>query len=45
MPAVDAEFEVFRSERRGSAAIVWLDRPEKLNAMAPVFFRERRRSG
>ncbi len=35
-----AEFEVFRIERRGAAAIVWLDRPEKLNAMAPVFFRE-----
>jgi enoyl-CoA hydratase/carnithine racemase len=37
---VGAEFEVFRIERSGAVAIVWLDRPEKLNAMAPVFFRE-----
>jgi enoyl-CoA hydratase len=37
---VAAEFEVFRIERRDAAAIVWLNRPEKLNAMAPVFFRE-----
>lgn len=35
-----AEFEVFRIERRGAVALVWLNRPEKLNAMAPVFFRE-----
>ena len=35
-----AEFEVFRLERRGAVAVVWLNRPEKLNAMAPVFFRE-----
>ncbi len=34
------EFEVFRLEPRDSVAIVWLNRPEKLNAMAPVFFRE-----
>ena len=33
-------YEVFRLERRGAVAIVWLNRPEKLNAMAPVFFRE-----
>ena len=35
-----AELEVFSVERRGNVAIVWLDRPEKLNAMAPTFFRE-----
>lgn len=35
-----AEFEVFRLERRDAVAVVWLNRPEKLNAMAPVFFRE-----
>jgi len=35
-----AELEVFTVERRGNVAIVWLDRPEKLNAMAPTFFRE-----
>ena len=35
-----SQFEVFRLEQRGEVAVVWLNRPEKLNAMAPVFFRE-----
>ena len=35
-----SSFEVFELERRGEVAVVWLNRPEKLNAMAPVFFRE-----
>jgi len=34
------EFEVFRIERRDNVAIVWMDRPEKKNAMSPAFFRE-----
>ena len=34
------EFEVFRVERRGPTALLLMDRPEKLNAMAPTFFRE-----
>ena len=34
------EFEVFRIERRDSVAIVWMNRPEKKNAMSPTFFRE-----
>ena len=35
-----SEFEVFRIERRDAVAIVWIDRPEKKNAMNPAFFRE-----
>ena len=35
-----AEFEVFRIEGRDATAVVWMNRPEKLNAMAPTFFRE-----
>jgi enoyl-CoA hydratase len=34
------EFEVFRIEHRGAVAVVWMNRPEKLNAMNPTFFRE-----
>jgi len=35
------EYEVFTVERDGDGtAIVWLDRPEKLNAMGPTFFAE-----
>ena len=34
------EFEVFRIERREAVAVVWMNRPEKLNAMGPTFFRE-----
>ena len=35
------EYEVFTVERDGDGtAIVWLDRPEKLNAMGPAFFAE-----
>lgn len=34
------EFETFRIERRDAAAVVWMNRPEKLNAMGPTFFRE-----
>jgi enoyl-CoA hydratase/carnithine racemase len=37
---VAQEFEGFRIERRDAAAVVWMDRPEKLNAMGPAFFRE-----
>jgi enoyl-CoA hydratase len=34
-------YEVFTVERDGDGtAIVWLDRPEKLNAMGPTFFAE-----
>ena len=34
------EFEVFRIERRDAVAVVWMNRPEKKNAMGPTFFRE-----
>ena len=34
------EFEVFRIERRDNVAVVWMNRPEKKNAMSPAFFRE-----
>ena len=34
------EFEVFRVERRDAVAVVWMNRPEKKNAMSPTFFRE-----
>jgi len=35
------DYEVFTVERDGDGtAIVWLDRPEKLNAMGPTFFAE-----
>lgn len=34
------EFEVFRVERREAVAVVWMNRPEKKNAMSPTFFRE-----
>ena len=34
------EFEVFRIERRDAVAVVWMNRPEKKNAMNPTFFRE-----
>jgi enoyl-CoA hydratase len=34
------EFEVFRVERRDAVAVLWMNRPEKRNAMAPTFFRE-----
>jgi len=34
------DFEVFRIERRDDVAIVWMNRPEKKNAMSPTFFRE-----
>lgn len=32
--------ELFSVERRGAAAVVQIERPEKLNAMNPTFFRE-----
>lgn len=35
-----SEFEVFRIERRDAVAVVWMNRPEKKNAMGPTFFRE-----
>ncbi len=35
-----SEFEVFRIERRDAVAVVWIDRPEKKNAMNPAFFQE-----
>jgi enoyl-CoA hydratase/carnithine racemase len=35
-----SEFEVFRIERRDAVAVVWMNRPEKKNAMNPTFFRE-----
>ncbi len=35
-----SEFEVFRIERRDPVAVVWINRPEKKNAMNPMFFRE-----
>jgi len=35
-----SEFEVFRIERRDAVAVVWINRPEKKNAMSPTFFRE-----
>jgi enoyl-CoA hydratase len=35
-----SEFEVFRIERRDAVAVVWINRPEKKNAMNPTFFRE-----
>jgi enoyl-CoA hydratase len=35
-----SEFEVFRIERRDPVAVVWINRPEKKNAMNPTFFRE-----
>lgn len=34
------EFETIRIERRDAVAIVWMNRPEKKNAMSPTFFRE-----
>jgi len=34
------QFEVFRIERRDAVAVVWMNRPEKKNAMSPTFFRE-----
>ena len=34
------EFEVFRVERRDAVAVVWMNRPEKKNAMSRTFFRE-----
>lgn len=34
------ELETLRIERRDVVAILWLNRPEKLNAMGPTFFRE-----
>jgi enoyl-CoA hydratase/carnithine racemase len=34
------DFEVFRIERRDAVAVVWMNRPEKKNAMSPTFFRE-----
>lgn len=34
------EFETFRIDRRGPAALVTIDRAAKLNAMSPAFFRE-----
>jgi enoyl-CoA hydratase len=34
------EFEVFRIERRDAVAVLWMNRPEKKNAMSPTFFRE-----
>ena len=34
------EFEVFRIERRDAVAVLWMNRPEKKNAMNPTFFRE-----
>ena len=35
-----SEFEVFRIERSDAVAVVWINRPEKKNAMSPTFFRE-----
>ncbi len=32
--------DVISVERRGRVAVVWLDRPEKLNAMAPAFWED-----
>jgi len=34
------ELETLRIELRDRVAILWLNRPEKLNAMGPTFFRE-----
>jgi enoyl-CoA hydratase/carnithine racemase len=34
------EFETIRVERRDRVAILWMNRPEKKNAMTPTFFRE-----
>jgi enoyl-CoA hydratase len=37
---VASEFETIRVERRDQVAILWMNRPEKKNAMSPTFFRE-----
>ncbi len=33
-------YETIRIERQGPVAVLWMNRPEKKNAMSPTFFRE-----
>lgn len=35
-----SEYETIRVERKDAVAVVWMNRPEKKNAMNPTFFRE-----